>query len=231
MTREIVLDTETTGLNASKGDRIIEIACVELTNHLQTGPEGLWQRYINPQRDVPEEAVLIHGIKNDFLLDKPIFSDVVEEFMDFIGTDPIIIHNASFDIGFLNMEMSRLNRPPIDQDREIIDTVTIARQKFPGAQASLDALCRRFGIDNTGRTLHGALLDAQLLAEVYLELLGGRQHGLQLLAAKVARANGVQVPGRERPVRPARPHMISEAEMQRHRILVGCLKDPVWLLE
>lgn len=170
--REIVLDTETTGFNPDKGDRLVEIGCIELVNHVATGNH--YHQYINPEREVPEDAVRVHGLTYDFLKEKPVFADVAQGFIDFIGSDPLIIHNAAFDMKFLNFEIKLLGRPEIPYERAI-DTLAMARKKFPGSPATLDALCRRFAIDNTSRTLHGALLDSELLAEVYLELIGGRQ--------------------------------------------------------
>lgn len=175
--REIILDTETTGLDPEKGDRIIEIACLELINHLPTGRS--LQYYINPERLVPAEAVAIHGITGEFLLDKPKFSEIMGDFLAFIEDSPFVIHNAEFDIRFLNAELARVKHPPFSLSRSI-DTILLARQKFPGAPANLDALCRRFNVDISHRTKHGALVDCQLLAHVYLELRGGRQKGFAL---------------------------------------------------
>jgi DNA polymerase-3 subunit epsilon len=170
--REIVLDTETTGFDPEQGDRLVEIGAVELWNHVATGET--YHVYINPERSVPQEAFEVHGLGDDFLRDKPKFHEVAQGFLDFVRDDKLVIHNASFDMKFLNAELGWLNLPllPFDQ---AIDTLAIARQRFPGSPASLDALCRRFGIDNSARTLHGALLDSEILAEVYLELIGGRQ--------------------------------------------------------
>lgn len=170
--REIVLDTETTGFEPDEGDRIVEIGAVELRNHMPTG--RTYHQYINPQRSMPPGAFEVHGLGDDFLRDKPVFADIAQAFLDFIGDARLVIHNASFDMKFLNAELSWLNRPALPLDRAT-DTLAIARRKFPGSPASLDALCRRFGIDNSARTLHGALLDSEILAEVYLELIGGRQ--------------------------------------------------------
>ncbi len=176
--REIVFDTETTGLEPEKGDRLVELGAVELVNHLPTGRH--FHKYINPQRPVPAEVVAIHGLDDAFLRDKPVFADIVEEFLVFIGTDAkLVAHNAAFDLRFMNSELGRCGRPPLSPDR-IIDTVLMARRKYPNANNTLDGLCRRFGIDNSNRTLHGALLDSELLAEVYLELIGGRQPDLEL---------------------------------------------------
>jgi DNA polymerase III subunit epsilon len=175
--REIVLDTETTGFEPSEGHRIVEIGAVELENHLPTG--RTYHQYLNPQRQMPPEAFAVHGLGDDFLRDKPLFAAVARAFLDFIGTAPLVIHNAAFDMKFLNAELRAAGHAPLPMARAI-DTVAMARQKFPGAQASLDALCRRFGVDNANRVKHGALLDSELLAEVYLELIGGRQPDLML---------------------------------------------------
>jgi DNA polymerase III subunit epsilon len=175
--REIVLDTETTGLDPDSGHRVIEIGCVELIDHFPTGRS--FQAYLNPERDMPPDAQRIHGITAEFLSDKPLFAHVAEEFLEFIGDAPLVIHNASFDLKFLNAELKRVSRKALDLARAI-DTVDIARTKFPGARVSLDELCRRFSIDLSGRSLHGALLDAELTAQVYLELTGGRQKKLLL---------------------------------------------------
>ena len=221
--REIVLDTETTGLDLDSGHRIVEIACVELLHRLPTGRE--FRKYVNPERDMPEAAQAIHGLSTEFLAEQPLFAAIVEEFLEFIGEAPLVIHNAEFDLKFLNAELARLDRPAIDAARAV-DTVALARQRFPGAQASLDALCRRFEIDNSARDLHGALLDCQLLAGVYLELSGGRQPGFDLDPALRAQA---QAPGRqERPQRPARPHAPSPEETVAHEALLARMKDPVW---
>ena len=196
--REIVMDTETTGLEATGGDRIVEIGGVELINHLPTG--RTYHQYINPERTMPREAFEVHGLSDDFLSDKPVFARIADEFLEFIGDARLVIHNASFDMAFFNAELDRLGRPVLPMDRAI-DTLEIARRKFPGAQASLDALCKRFGIDNSARTLHGALLDSEILAEVYLELLGGRQQGLSLASAGAG--SGRHGPDRRRVARPA----------------------------
>jgi DNA polymerase III subunit epsilon len=170
--REVVLDTETTGLDPASGDRIVEIGAVELFNHLPTG--RTYHQYVNPERTMPTEAFEVHGLGDDFLRDKPVFAKIGQAFVDFIGLAPLVIHNASFDMKFLNAELGWMNLPPIPKG-QALDTLAIARKKFPGSPASLDALCRRFGIDNSSRDLHGALLDSEILAEVYLELIGGRQ--------------------------------------------------------
>jgi len=173
--REIVLDTETTGFEPNDGDRIVEIGAVELFNHLPTG--RTYHQYINPQRNMPEGAFGVHGLSEEFLSDKPVFKAIAQDFIDFIGGSKLVIHNASFDMKFLNAELSWVSRPPLPKS-QAVDTLALARRKYPGSPASLDALCRRFGINNSSRTLHGALLDSEILAEVYLELIGGRQPDL-----------------------------------------------------
>ena len=220
--REIVLDTETTGLDPASGHRIVEVACLELLNHIPTGRN--YQSYVNPERDVPADAAAVHGLSAEFLSDKPRFAEIADELLRFIADAPLVIHNAEFDVRFLNAEFERLARPPLPGER-IVDTALIARQKFPGAPASLDALCRRFAIDNSARTKHGALLDSELLADVYLELIGGRQAGLELAVAE--RATAALAAGGRTP-RPARPHAPTEAELAAHAILVASLKDPIW---
>jgi DNA polymerase-3 subunit epsilon len=170
--REIVLDTETTGFEPTEGDRIVEIGAVELWNHMPTGTT--YHQYINPERPMSQGAFEVHGLGDDFLRDKPVFKDIAQDFVDFVGTDVMVIHNAAFDMKFLNAELSWLGRPALPMSQSL-DTLAIARKRFPGSPASLDALCRRFNIDNSSRTLHGALLDSEILAEVYLELIGGKQ--------------------------------------------------------
>lgn len=224
--REIIFDTETTGFEPSEGHRMVEIACLELVNQIPTGRK--FQAYLNPERDVPEAAFRIHGLSEQFLSDKPKFAEVADKLLEFIGDAPLVAHNAEFDMRFLNAELGMLKRTMISLDRAI-DTVRLARQRFPGAPASLDALCKRFAIDNTQRTLHGALLDAQLLAEVYLYLLGGPQTGLSLSndAAEQAARAALTIAGRV--IRPARPHAASVEELAAHAAFVAKLKDPVWL--
>ena len=222
--REIVLDTETTGLDPAAGHRIVEIAGLELVNHVETGAQ--FQRYINPQRDMPEEAFRIHGLSQDFLSGFPPFAEIAEEFLAFIGDATLVIHNAEFDMKFLNAELALLGRPALDKARAV-DTVAIARRKFPGSQVSLDALCRRFEIDNSQRTLHGALLDTQLLAEVYLELIGGRQPGLELSERRSVQSEGPRPAASV--ARPPRPHAPSDEELRAHEAMLARLKDPVWL--
>lgn len=225
--REIALDTETTGMDPHEGDRIIEIGCVELMNHVPTGKA--LQLYINPERDIPAEATAVHGITNEFVADKPVFAQVFSEFTDFIGDDSkLVIHNAEFDMKFLNYELNKVGHPSVKWSR-IVDTLAIARKKFPGSPANLDALCRRFGIDNSDRTYHGALLDSELLAEVYMELLGGRQHGLSLAAQN----NGPSQTAKKqtkasRQFREPRPHAANEEERLAHQAMLEKLKDPLW---
>jgi DNA polymerase-3 subunit epsilon len=221
--REIVLDTETTGIDPASGHRIVEIACLELFNHIPTGRD--YQTYLNPERDVPADALAVHGLTAEFLSDKPRFADIAEELLLFIADAPLVIHNAEFDLRFLNAEFQRLARPALNGER-VVDTLQIARQKFPGSPASLDALCRRFAIDNSARGKHGARLDTELLADVYLELIGGRQAGLELTMD--ARATAALVVGGKTP-RAARAHAPTDAELVAHGALVAKLKDPIWL--
>ena len=221
--REIILDTETTGLDPDAGHRIVEIGCVELLHRLPSGRQ--FQKHLNPERDMPAEAQAVHGLTAEFLAGQPKFSEIVEEFLEFIGTAPLVIHNAQFDLKFLNAELARLGKPAIEPARTV-DTVALARRRFPGAQASLDALCRRFEIDNSARSVHGALLDCQLLADVYLELSGGRQAGFDL--GHAGRAAALGTPNRERPTRPARIHEPTPEESAAHEVLLARMKDPVW---
>jgi DNA polymerase-3 subunit epsilon len=220
--REIVLDTESTGLDPNDGHRIVEIGCIELENHIPTG--RTFHSYINPKRDMPTAAFNIHGLSEEFLADKPLFAAVVEEFLGFIADSRLVIHNAAFDMAFLNAELARLGREALAFDRAV-DTVSMARRKFPGAQANLDALCRRFGIDNSGRTKHGALLDAELLAEVYLELIGGRQPGLGLALTPGTTAAVAET---KRIRREPRQYAPSAAELTAHDAFVAKLKNPIW---
>jgi len=220
--REIVLDTEGTGLDPLKGHRVAEIGCVELFNHVPTGK--IYHTYLNPERDMPSEATMIHGLTDEFLADKPVFAQVVDDFLTFIGDAPLVIHNAGFDMGFLNAELTRCGYKRMPMERSI-DTVMMARKKFPGAPASLDALCKRFGVDLASRKLHGALLDAQLLAEVYLELLGGRQTGLAIDKAEITVEESQS---RTRDYRAPRPHTASDAEIAAHDVFLSTLKEPLW---
>ncbi|MGF1609697.1 MAG: DNA polymerase III subunit epsilon [Kiloniellales bacterium] len=221
--REIVLDTETTGLDPAAGHRVVELACLELVNHVPTG--HTFREYLNPERPMPEEAQRIHGLSDAFLADQPRFAEIADAFLEFIGDAPLVIHNAEFDIGFLNAELRLIGKPEIEASRAT-DTVLMARQRFPGAQASLDALCRRFEIDNSARSYHGALLDCELLAEVYLELRGGRQPGLALVKEAAATAERLVVPSR--PQRAPRPHAPTAEELQAHEALLDGLTDPLW---
>lgn len=221
--REIALDTETTGLDPATGHRVVEIGCVEMWGRIPTGKT--FHVYLNPERDMPEEAERVHGLSVEFLKDKPLFAEVVEEFLLFLGDAPLIIHNAGFDMKFINAELAALGIDAIPMERAV-DTVRMARKKFPGAPASLDALCKRFNIDNSSRTLHGALLDAELLADVYLELMGGRQEAMALNAAleeeeaALAAASIGSFPKRDFP--------ISEEEKAAHEAFLKAIKNPLW---
>lgn len=225
--REIVLDTETTGMDPNDGHRMVEIGCVELVNHIPSGKA--LQLYINPEREIPAEATAVHGITNEFVADKPTFLEVYSEFMDFIGTDSsLVIHNAEFDMKFINYELGQVGHKAVPWNR-VIDTLGMARKKFPGSPANLDALCRRFSIDNTERTYHGALLDSELLAEVYLELLGGRQHGLGLAAeTKKAQDAARETQKTTRKFREPRLHTPSEEELAAHATMLEGLEAPIW---
>jgi DNA polymerase-3 subunit epsilon len=224
--REIVLDTETTGLSPAAGDRLVEIGCVELINHIPSG--RTYHVYTNPQRSMPEEAFRVHGLSDEFLADKPLFAAVAGEFRDFIGDATLVIHNAPFDMGFLNAELEKVGQSRLTN--QVIDTVMLAREKHPGARVSLDALCKHYGIDNSRRTLHGALLDSEILAEVYLELLGGKQVSLALIAETTV--SGAQAIA-ERPVAPPRPQplpsRLSAEEAAAHAALVAKMGDSaIW---
>ena len=224
--REIVLDTETTGLDPLRGDRLVEIGCVEIFNRMPTGQ--IFHRHINPERDMPAEAFAVHGLSTEFLADKPLFAHVVDEFLEFIGDAPLVIHNASFDISFINAELDRIKRPAIARDR-LVDTLLLARRKHPGVSNRLDDLCSRYAIDNSRRTKHGALLDAELLAEVYIDLIGARQSQL-ILAAETRETRGGgygEMPRRQREV-PLVPR-ISEEDRAAHRAFIATLGDkPIW---
>lgn len=229
--REIVLDTETTGLEPSEGHRLVEIGCVELMNHVATG--RTLHLYINPERDMPAEAFAVHGLSEAFLAKHPVFAEVADAFLTFIADDPLIIHNAVFDMRFLNAELVRHGFQPLPMDRAV-DTLKIVRQRYPGAPASLDAMCKRFGIDNSGRTLHGALLDSELLAEVYLELNGGRQPDLVVgeafgagASARLPQSARTRAP-MSRVARTPRPHSPSSAELTAHATFLEELTDPLW---
>jgi DNA polymerase-3 subunit epsilon len=224
--REIVFDTETTGLNPFGGDRVVEIGCVEIYNRVETGRH--FHAYFNPGREMPTEAEAVHGLTTVFLSDKPRFAEKVEELLDFIEDSPLVAHNASFDFGFLNFELEQCGRPAVCHTR-MVDTLALARSKHPGAKHSLDALCVRFGIDRSQRIKHGALLDAQLLAQVYVELTGGRQIGLGLVAdtgsVDIQRSAG---PVTVREPRPPRPHAAAAEELERHRAFIAQLVNPLW---
>ena len=225
--REIVLDTETTGLDPNTGDRIVEIGAVELKGHMPTGKT--YHQYIFPERSVPQDAVNVHGLDDAFLRDKPVFKKVAQEFVDFIGDAKLVIHNAAFDMKFLNAELKWVGMPAIPWERAI-DTLDIARKKFPGSPASLDALCRRYGIDNSSRTLHGALLDSEILADVYLELIGGRQPDL-VLAPDKSTANADQVVEAWRPSKRPMPlsPQITDEEAAAHAALIDAMgQNALW---
>ncbi len=220
--REIALDTETTGLDPDSGDRIVEIGCLELVNHIPSGET--FHSYVNPERDMPAGAFEIHGLSKEFLADKPLFGAVVDGLLRFLGDSRLVIHNARFDLGFLNAELGRLGRAPLEEARAI-DTVGLARRKFPGAPANLDALCRRFGIDNAARTKHSALYDAELLAAVYLELVGGRQPSLVLAAAREEREEVREA----RPALAPRRFVPTDEESAAHEAFLGKIENPIWL--
>ncbi|HYB09521.1 MAG TPA: DNA polymerase III subunit epsilon [Alphaproteobacteria bacterium] len=220
--REIVLDTETTGLDPAAGHRVVEIACLELVNHLPTGRS--YQCYLNPERDMPDDARSVHGLSSEFLADKPKFPEVADAFLAFLGDAPLVIHNAEFDINFLNAELTRAARPTLPPERAI-DTLALARRKFPGAQASLDALCKRFEIDASERTYHGALIDCDLLSKVYLELIGGRQARLELAASVSAEHRDHR---ENRAFRAPRAHRANAEEVEAHAAMVATLKNPLW---
>ncbi|MFN3470491.1 MAG: DNA polymerase III subunit epsilon [Novosphingobium sp.] len=231
--REIVFDTETTGLDPKSGDRLVEIGCIEMVNRVPTG--AVFHRYFNPERDMPAEAEAVHGLSITFLSDKPKFAEEADAFLDFIGDSPMVAHNAGFDFGFINHELELCGRAPVSRER-MVDTVAIARRKHPGAKLSLDALCSRYGIDRSHRTRHGALLDAELLAQLYVELQGGRQIGLELAAE--AAAQGASVVAREETVmaasatvrtyRSPRPHSASAEELARHAEFMAGFSEPIW---
>ncbi len=222
--REIIFDTETTGLSFSGGDRLVEIGCIEMIDRVETG--RTFHAYVNPQRSMPPEAQAVHGLSETFLSDKPLFGDICEDLLEFLGDCPLIAHNANFDMGFLNGELKLCGRQIVPMDR-MVDTLLIARGRHPGAKHTLDALCNRYGIDRSHRVLHGALLDAQLLAQVYVELMGGRQIGLGLadiVVEEIATSTVIV----QRVVRPPRAFAVSETELARHAAFVAGLKDPLW---
>src|ERR1700694_2211011 len=224
--REIFLDPETTGLDPLRGDRLVYSGCVEILNRMPTGQT--FHRHLNPERDIPAEAFAVHGLSSEFLADKPLFAHVVEEFLEFIGDAPLVIHNASFDIGFLNAELERTKRPSMARER-LVDTLLLARRKHPGVSNRLDDLCSRYAIDNSRRTKHGALLDAELLAEVYIDLIGARQS--QLILASESRDTRVSgygdTPRRQREI-PLAPR-VTETDLAAHRAFIATLGDkPIW---
>ena len=223
--REIIFDTETTGLSPAGGDRMVEIGCVEMVNQVETG--RTYHAYFDPGRPMPSEAEAVHGLSDSFLSDKPDFAETVHELLEFIGDAPLIAHNATFDFGFLNHELQRCAKDPICLSR-MICTLVLARSRHPGAKHSLDALCTRFGVDRSHRVKHGALLDAQLLAQVYVELTGGRQIGLTLVGDAVEPSSGSASAAPERPFRAARPHFASTLERERHQRFVAALVNPLW---
>jgi DNA polymerase-3 subunit epsilon len=226
--REIVLDTETTGLDPFSGHRLVEIGCVELVNHVRTGNH--FHCYLNPERDMPMEAERVHGLSEAFLKDKPRFAEVAASFLQFIGDSTLVIHNAAFDMKFLNAELSVANKPTIPMERAL-DTVLMARKRFPGQPASLDALCKRFNIDLSARTKHGALLDAELLADVYLELMGGRQSSLGLKAEIAATGSEGSLSFSGHTDLPHRQFPPSLDELAAHKAAVAKLKSPLWPTE
>ncbi|MFT4130090.1 DNA polymerase III subunit epsilon [Labrys sp. (in: a-proteobacteria)] len=223
--REIILDTETTGLDPNEGHRLVEIGCVEMIDRNPTG--ATWHKYFNPERDMPVEAFNVHGLSAEFLSDKPLFAELAQEFVDFVGDAHLVIHNAGFDMRFLNAELKRVNLAALAMDR-VVDTLAMARRKHPGARASLDELCQRYGIDNSKRVKHGALLDAEILAEVYIELTGGRQTALSLASASaaiVARAGGGTVGARPK----ALPSRIRPEELAAHEAFIAGLgENALW---
>lgn len=232
--REVIFDTETTGLDPKTGDRMVEIGCVELVGRVETG--RTFHAYFNPDRDMPAEAERVHGLSAAFLATKPRFADLAGELLDFLGDAPLVAHNAGFDFGFLNNELELAGRAPIALDR-MVDTVVLARKKHPGAKLSLDALCTRYGIDRSHRVKHGALLDAELLAQVYVELTGGRQIGLGLADAP-AEAPALAAltpyapwhrPSPDKPRREPRPHVASPEELERHRAFIAQIKGAIWV--
>jgi DNA polymerase III subunit epsilon len=226
--REIIFDTETTGFDPQNGDRLVEIGCIEMVGRVMTGKT--FHCYYHPERDMPAGAEQVHGLSAKFLSDKPLFASQADALLEFLQDSPLVAHNASFDFGFLNMELRRCGCDLVDLGR-MVDTIAIARARHPGAKMSLDALCTRYGIDRSHRTKHGALLDAELLAQLYIELTGGKQIGLGFaddgLAAE-GNAAVAQITPLNRPFRVPRPHQASEAELERHRAFVATINDPIW---
>jgi DNA polymerase-3 subunit epsilon len=224
--REIIFDTETTGLSPAGGDRLVEIGCIEMINRCETGRH--FHAYFNPERAMPSEAEAVHGLSSIFLSDKPLFADRAEDLLEFLGDAPLVAHNAAFDFGFLNHELARCGLVAVCMSR-MIDTLSLARARHPGAKHSLDALCSRFGVDRSQRVKHGALLDAQLLAQVYVELTGGRQIGLGLVAEiALAPEQPLSTGLAARAVRPPREHEASAEEIERHRGFIAKLTDALW---
>jgi DNA polymerase-3 subunit epsilon len=224
--REIVFDTETTGLDPHSGDRMVEIGCIELVNRVATG--RTFHAYFNPERSMPMEAERVHGLGDAFLADKKRFHEHVVELLEFLGDAPLVAHNAQFDFGFLNHELGTCGHPAVSLER-MIDTLTLARRRHPGAKHSLDALCTRYGVDRSHRVLHGALLDAELLAQVYVELTGGRQIGLELAAEATQTVVEVTVfRPRQREFRAPRPHVASAEELARHKAFLQSFDSPLW---
>ena len=231
-TREVIFDTETTGLDPKTGDRMVEIGCVEMIGRVETG--HTYHAYFNPDRDMPPEAERVHGLSAAFLATKPRFAETVDELLAFLGDAPLVAHNAGFDFGFLNNELELVGRTPISMER-MVDTVALARKKHPGAKLSLDALCTRYGIDRSHRVKHGALLDAELLAQVYVELTGGRQIGLLTaldpaadLTAPLSANAPWHRPSADKPRREPRPHVASPEELERHRAFIAGIADAIW---
>lgn len=227
--REIIFDTETTGFDPLTGDRLVEIGCIEMVGRVTTGTT--FHCYFNPERAMPAAAEAVHGLSDTFLSDKCLFASKADDLLEFLGDSPLVAHNASFDFGFLNMELQRCGRPAVDMGR-MVDTIAIARGKHPGAKLSLDALCTRYGIDRSHRTKHGALLDAELLAQLYIELTGGRQIGLGLVDDADSVAGGatvrIELVRTDRIYRAPRPHAASIEELARHRNFVESIKDALW---
>jgi DNA polymerase-3 subunit epsilon len=231
--REIIFDTETTGLDPKTGDRMVEIGCIEMIGRVETG--RTFHAYFNPERDMPPEAERVHGLSAAFLATKPKFAETAEELLAFLGDAPLVAHNAGFDFGFLNNELELIGRAPISMER-MVDTVAIARKRHPGAKLSLDALCTRYGIDRSHRVKHGALLDAELLAQVYVELTGGRQIGLSLVETESIEASASATtlnapwhrPASDKPQRPPRPHVASPEELERHAAFIAGINNALW---
>ncbi|MCH8347730.1 MAG: DNA polymerase III subunit epsilon [Proteobacteria bacterium] len=219
--REIILDTETTGLDPSQGHRIIEIGCVELVNLVPTG--NVFHKYLNPERDIPAEATKVHGLTEEFLKDHPVFREIFQEFLDFIGEAPLVAHNAEFDMRFINWELKNVGHQEIPMSRTV-DTLQLARGRFPGSPNNLDALCKRLGVDNSNRTKHGALVDSEILAAVYLELKGGKQAGLELVQQKTSAMVTSQ-----KKARAPRSFPLSREELEAHGKFISTLKEPLWL--